>query len=338
VRGRRLQVSAHGSDAMRSRSLGPLERLPQAIAEQVVRRIVEVLDVDEIVRRIDVDDIVRRIDVNAVMARVDVDDVVRRVDPNELLERVDIDRIVERIDVNAIAEKIDVDELVRRADLGPLIAQSTTGMLGEFLVLLRRQVVTLDDLLDAVFLRNRRTRTTTGPANLIAAASKLHHPNREGRYAGGATRLLALLADIAAGWGIFIALVTGLDVAVGLFSSSFSLWHHHVVAIVASVVWGFVYFTAQWMLSGRTIGMAVLGARVVTIDGHSLTPRPAAVRALVLPISIAVVVAGLIGIFVRDDRRALHDLAAGTCVVYNWQARSAATPWHHQGEVPSSVP
>lgn len=332
---------------MRSRPLGPFERLPQAIAEQVVRRIVEMLDVDEIVRRIDVDDVVRRIDVDALMARVDVDDVVRRVDvdavvarvdPDQLLDRVDIDRIVERIDVNAIAERIDVDELVRRADLGPLIAQSTTGMLGEFLVLLRRQVVSLDDLLDTVFLRGRRARGAPGPANLLAAAATLHHPNREGQYAGGATRLLALLADVAAGWGVFLVLVAGVDAAVGLVAgTSFSLLHHRVAGLVAAVAWGFVYFTAQWMLSGRTIGMAVLGARVVTVDGHSLTPRAAAIRTVVLPFSIAILCAGLVGILVRDDRRALHDLCAGTCVVYNWQARSASMPWNRHGEVASGV-
>jgi uncharacterized RDD family membrane protein YckC len=323
---------------MRSRPRGPLERLPQAIAEQVVRRIVEMLDVDEIVRRIDVDDVVRRIDVNALMARVDVDEVVARVDPNELLDRVDIDRIVERIDVNAIAERIDVDELVRRADLGPIIAQSTTGMLGEFLVLLRRQVVTLDDLLDTVFFRSRRTRGAPGPANLLAAASKLHNPNREGQYAGGATRLLALVADVAAGWGVFLVLVAGIDAAVGLVGgSTFSLLHHRVAGLVAAVAWGFVYFTAQWLLSGRTIGMAILGARVVTVDGHSLTLRAAATRTIVLPFSIAIFFVGLVGIFVRDDRRALHDLAAHTCVVYHWQARSASMPWHHHEEAPSGV-
>lgn len=337
----------HGLDEMKSRSLGPLERLPQAIAEQVVRRIVEALDVDEIARRIDVDDVVRRIDVNALMARVDVDDVVRRVDvdavvaridPNELLDRVDLDRIVERIDVNAIAEKIDVDELVRRADLGPIIAQSTTGMFDEFLVLLRRQVVTLDDLLDTVFRRKRKARAASGPPNLIQAASTLHQPNREGQYAGGATRLLALLADVAAGWGLFLAIVAGIDAAVGLFAtSSFSLLHHRVAGVVAAVVWGVLYFTTQWMLSGRTIGMAILGARVVTVDGQGLTPKAAAVRTIVLPFSIAILCAGLLGILVREDRRAWHDLAAGSCVVYHWQARSAPMPWHPSDESPSAV-
>lgn len=324
---------------MRQRPLGPLERLPQAIAEQVVRRIVELLDVNEIVRRIDVDDVARRIDVNELMARVDVDGVVARVDPNELLDRVDIDRIVNRIDVNAIAERIDVDELVRRADLGPLIAQSTTGMLGEFLVLLRRQVVSLDDLLDAVTMRRRRARGPSGPAYLLDAASHLRAPERDGQYAGGVTRLFAIGADVAAGWGTFLLLSAGIGAAVSLVSGgSFSLVHHRVAGIIAAVVWGFLYFTMQWALSGRTIGMAIVGARVVTVEGHSLPLRAAVLRTVVLPFSIAVFFVGLPGILVRDDRRALHDLAAGTCVVYHWQARGAASPWHRRTEPASGVP
>lgn len=328
---------------MTPRARGPLERLPQAIAEQVVRRIVELLDVDDIARRIDVNDVVTRVDVNALMERVDVDEIVRRVDvdaivarvdPNELLDRVDIDRIVARIDVNAIADRIDVDELVRRADLGPLIAQSTTGMLGEFLVLLRRQVVTLDDLADAATLRGRREAGPRGPAPLLEAATKLRRPNREGQFAGPVTRLLALAVDVAAGWGIFTLLAVGINFAVGLFTAgSFSLLHHQVAGIIAAVVWGFLYFSVGWALTGRSIGMAVLGARVVTLEGGHPGGRPAVVRTIVLPVSVLFFFVGLL----RSDRRALNDLCANTCVVYNWEARGDALAVHFAGGATSGV-
>ncbi len=323
---------------MTPRARSPLERLPQAIAEQVVRRIVELLDVDDIARRIDVDDVVRRIDVNALMERVDVDEVVRRVDvdavvarvdPDELLDRVDIDRIAARIDVNAIADRIDIDELVRRADLGPLIAQSTTGMLGEFLVLLRRQVVTMDDLVDAATLRSRREVGPRGPMSLLDAATTLRRPNREGQFAGAVTRLLALAVDVAAGWGIFTLLAFGINAAVGLFTAgSYSLLHHRVAGIAAAVAWGFLYFSVGWALTGRSIGMAVLGARVVTPEGRHPGGRSAVIRTLVLPVSAVVFFVGLF----RSDRRALHDLCANTCVVYNWEARGDALPWRHAME------
>jgi uncharacterized RDD family membrane protein YckC len=322
---------------------GPLERLPQAIAEQVVRRIVEVLDVDEIVRRIDVDEVVRRIDVNALLQRVDVDDVVgrvdvdavvERVDANQLLSRVDLDQLVERLDVNAIADRIDVDELVRRADLGPIIAQSTSGMLGEFLGLLRRQVVSLDELLDRVTLFRRRTQgQPLGPPALAAVGPAIGKPNREGQYAGAVTRLLAIGADVAAAWGLFLLLSLAVQTAVRLaIGDRFTLLGHNVASLVATIVWGFAYFSFQWALSGRTIGMAVFGIRVVTVEGRALHVRAAIIRTAVLPLATAVFPIGLLGLLRRADRRGLHDLAATTCVVYHWRARAASLPWLQRDE------
>jgi uncharacterized RDD family membrane protein YckC len=316
----------------------PLDRLPQAIAEQVVRRIVEVIDVNEIVRRIDVDDVARRIDVNAVMQRVDVDSVVQRVDvdavvervdPNDLMERVDLDKLVERMDVNAIADRIDVDELVRRADLGPIIAQSTSGMLGEFLGLLRRQVVSLDELLDGVTFFRRRTKgKPLGPPGLADVGPKIGKPNREGQYAGGVTRLLALGADIGAGWGLFLLLTLALQVAVRLVAGNhYTLLSHSVTSLIATIAWGAIYFSFQWALSGRTIGMAIFGIRVVSVEGRAISIRSAAIRTAILPVSIALFPLGLSAIVLRSDRRSLHDLCAGTCVVYHWRARGASLPW-----------
>jgi len=335
--------------------IGPLERLPQAVAEQVVRRIVELLDIDQIVQQVDVNKVVQRIDVNAVVAKIDVDAVIERVDANELMSRVDIDRIVERIDihqivdridmneiadridVNAIADRIDIDALVAKADLGPIIAQSTSGMLGEFLGFLRREVVSLDDLFDTLTLFRRRTQgKPNGPPAGPAAGAPTSHAvpaSREGQYAGGITRLLAMGADVAAAWGLFILLTAGIQQAVRLFSgTSYNVVSHQLVGIIALVVWGFVYFSLQWTLSGRTIGMAILGAHVVTVAGHAIDGRAAMIRTIVLPFSIVLWFVGLIGIVLRADRRALHDLCAGTCVVYHWQARGASLPWLHRDD------
>jgi len=313
------------------RRIGPLERLPQAVAEQVVRRIVELLDIDEIVRQVDVNAIVQRVDINALMAKVDVDAIIARVDANQIVDRVDIDRIVERIDINAIADRIDIQAIVAKADLGPIIAQSTTGMLGEFLGFLRREVVSLDDLLDTITFFRRRTEGR--PKHPPAAAPPPAGSTREGQYAGGVTRLLAFLADIGAVWGLFLLLAAGFEQAVKLFSGgNYNLANHRLVGIVAVVVWGFLYFTVQWTLSGRTIGMAILGAHVVTAEGHAINGRAAFIRTLVLPFSIVFWFVGLIEIELRADRRTLHDLAAGTCVVYHWQARGASLPWLHRDD------
>lgn len=302
---------------MSPRRPGPLERLPQAIAEQVVHRIVELIDFNEIIGKVDVNAIVQQVDVNALMANVDMDAIV---------DRIDIDKIVDKIDVNAIADKIDIDAIVAKADLGPIIAQSTTGMVGEFVGFLRREVVSLDDLVDAVTLFKRRTEGK--PKRPSESTPPPPEEKREGQYAGVVTRLLAFLADIGAAWGLYLLIAAGIQQAVKLFSgNNYNLDSHRTAGVIAVVVWGFLYFSVQWALSGRTIGMAILGARVVTAQGHAISGRAAAIRTLVLPFSIVFWFVGLVIVVLRWDRRALHDLAAGTCVVYHWEARGASLPW-----------
>jgi uncharacterized RDD family membrane protein YckC len=46
-------------------------------------------------------------------------------------------------------------------------------------------------------------------------------------------------------------------------------------------------------------------------------------RALVFPLSFLLLGLGFLGILVQRERRALHDLIAGTAVVYSWDARAA---------------
>ena len=46
-------------------------------------------------------------------------------------------------------------------------------------------------------------------------------------------------------------------------------------------------------------------------------------RALVFPLSFLLFGLGFLGILVAREHRALHDVIAGTAVVYSWDARSA---------------
>src|SRR5208282_1938278 len=96
-------------------------------------------------------------------------------------------------------------------------------------------------------------------------------------------------------------------------------------AVVAAVfvAWQFLYFGYSWAASGRTFGMAVLGIRVVMADGTTIEPRRGVLRALVFPLSFLLFGLGFLGILVQRERRALHDLIAGTAVIYAWDARAA---------------
>lgn len=63
--------------------------------------------------------------------------------------------------------------------------------------------------------------------------------------------------------------------------------------------------------------MALLGLRVVRPDGTKASVTSAAVRALTFPLSVALFGLGFLGILFHTQRRALHDLIAGTAVVYS---------------------
>jgi uncharacterized RDD family membrane protein YckC len=151
---------------------------------------------------------------------------------------------------------------------------------------------------------------------------------RQGHYAGAVSRLVAFAADVGASWGLFTLGAAALTFTIQLVSGqTFSLTSHQIVSLVAAVVWEFVYFAYQWSLSGKTIGMAVLGIRVVTTDGSSIGPRQAIVRTLALPLSFLLLGLGFVGILTNRDRHALHDRIAGTAVVYSWDARAARLRW-----------
>ena len=68
------------------------------------------------------------------------------------------------------------------------------------------------------------------------------------------------------------------------------------------------------------------GGVIVRRDGGIANGRRAFVRALVLPVSVAILALGLIGMVLGRERRTLHDVAAGTVMIYDWGARQAEQP------------
>ncbi len=93
--------------------------------------------------------------------------------------------------------------------------------------------------------------------------------------------------------------------------------------VIAYAAWGFVHFAYCWAASGRIVGMALFGVRVVTDDGADASGRRAVVRTLALPLSLLLLGLGFAGILLGNRRRALHDVIAGTAVIYSWDARPA---------------
>ncbi len=72
------------------------------------------------------------------------------------------------------------------------------------------------------------------------------------------------------------------------------------------------YFVISWLRGGQTVGMRAWRLRVVTATGERVELPRALLRCTVALLSCGI---GLLWCLVDRDRRAWHDLAAGTLVV-----------------------
>jgi uncharacterized RDD family membrane protein YckC len=146
----------------------------------------------------------------------------------------------------------------------------------------------------------------------------------QGDYAGAVSRFAAYSIDLVVSTAVFALALAAISWGVRIVTGHDVSWNRfNVVVGVIFVIWQFVYFGYCWAVGGRTPGMAVLGIRVVRADGTVLPPKQAVLRALVFPLSFLLFGLGFIGILVQHEHRALHDLIAGSAVVYSWDARAA---------------
>jgi uncharacterized RDD family membrane protein YckC len=299
-------------------------------------RLLDRLDLNRLLDRLDVDRLIARIDVDAVVQRVDLDAVIDTVDLNRVIGRIDLDDAVDRIDLNRALDRVDLNAVVERTELGSIIARSTTGVFGQLLDAARTQVMGVDQVAQAgparVLRRNRREippvpedapkPTEVSSDRFLTSGERA--VTFQGRYAGSVSRFLAFVVDqfaIGTLFGLGALLVSAaFTVVVG---TDFTLSENRVAVVIAYGVWAFVYYAATQAATGRTIGKAIAGILVVDAAGKRLSGKAAVVRTLVFPISFVLFGVGLlVGLF-RQDRRELHDLLAGTGVVYQWDAALA---------------
>jgi uncharacterized RDD family membrane protein YckC len=328
--------------------------VPTVVDSVDIDALLERVDVDALLRRIDIDGLLDRIDIDRLMARVDVQALIARVDVGGLIERVDLDAVLAEVDIDALLNRIDVAAIAERAQVGELVAQSTRDVAGSTLDLARRQLVALDLLVLRVVHRvMRRTDWPLGPPALVDAAPDadaraVSEPAGRvtGRFAGPGSRLTEFIIDITLIVALFgvtanvilfcARVVLGIDVST---SNTDNIWW-----LVAYLGWAFTYFFVSLAITGRTIGKWLVGVRVVERDGTPLRTRAALVRVLTLPLSLLSFGLGLVGIVIGTERRALHDVLAGSVVVYDWGDRPAEMPapltrWlSRQGTLELAVP
>ncbi len=159
--------------------------------------------------------------------------------------------------------------------------------------------------------------TPAGPPAVIRASL-------QGKYSGFASRFIAFAVDMGVSLGVFMLALAAISFAARVLTGKDIAWNRgDIWVIIAYAVWQFIYFAYSWAASGRTPGMALFGVRVVRDDGTDASGRRAVVRTLALPLSFLFLGLGFTGILLGDRRRALHDVIAGTAVIYSWDARAA---------------
>ncbi len=146
----------------------------------------------------------------------------------------------------------------------------------------------------------------------------------QGHQAGIITRSVGFLMDALALVVLYDVVVRIVEILVSTITGhSWQLSNTPVASWALLIVLAVLYCVYPVAAGGRTLGMAIVGLRVLRPNGTPVGGREAFVRLLALPLSFLTLGIGFLLILLRRDGRALHDLIGRTSVVYGWDARAA---------------
>lgn len=160
----------------------------------------------------------------------------------------------------------------------------------------------------------------------------------QGQYAGFISRLVAIIVDMLL---IIVALlIVGLaaqlilrffkldDVlagAIAIFEASNDVVGPFLRLLAALGSFYFIFFlyyiTLHTVAGGMTIGKALMGLRVVRMDGIPLTAGRSTRRYVTFLLAALPFLLGLLWVIIDDRRQGWHDKLSGTCVIYDWPAQ-----------------
>jgi uncharacterized RDD family membrane protein YckC len=129
-----------------------------------------------------------------------------------------------------------------------------------------------------------------------------------------ALRLIAAIYDLlplAALW--FVATVLALALTGG--TLDVRLVAHKLLVQALVLAASATYFVVSWRRGGATIGMRAWRLRVVAADGAPVDLRRALLRFAVALLSLGACGLGFVWCLIDRERRAWHDIAAGTLLV-----------------------
>jgi uncharacterized RDD family membrane protein YckC len=179
--------------------------------------------------------------------------------------------------------------------------------------------------------------------NLNAPRSLSHSSPRplQGQYAGFASRFVAFMVDLLIINIVLFSISAGLTLILNFFGFSdiFTLLARNaspesriagIITLLVSLVVFLVLFIGYpvffWVYAGQTLGKALMGLRVATLDGAPITVRRALIRATGYWLSALPLFLGFFWITIDDERQGWHDLLASTCVIYAWDNTKAGDP------------
>jgi uncharacterized RDD family membrane protein YckC len=128
-------------------------------------------------------------------------------------------------------------------------------------------------------------------------------PAAEVRYAGFWIRVAAVILD---------AFIFGLPMAIVLILIG---QENTALGSLIQTVAGALYATVGWVRFGRTVGGAIVGLRLVRVDGQPVTYGTALIRYLMIFVSFAALCIGIIWVAFHPRKQGWMDLVAGTYVI-----------------------
>lgn len=161
--------------------------------------------------------------------------------------------------------------------------------------------------------------------------------NLRGQYAGFVSRLIAFGIDnlfisvtiFLIGWIIrstaemmqFGAVLNLNSSITNSLRDMYSFLTRAPLLILYSSIFVLLYHAIFLVLAGSTPGKALLGLRVVGLDGKPVNFSRAFLRIMGYIPSSLPLFAGFLWIVIDNRRQAWHDKFARTCVIYVWDAR-----------------
>jgi len=161
------------------------------------------------------------------------------------------------------------------------------------------------------------------------------HRSLQGQYAGFVSRWIALVIDLSiiltinvvVAWATVSALMyAGVDIrdCELLESKPFQAGLCYAIrwsGVVAGSLFAYAYPLFFWTVTGQTPGNALLGLRIVRLDGRPMSLMTSLLRLAGFHLSMVMMGLGFLAMLGDDKRQGWHDKIARTCVIYSWEAR-----------------